>query len=538
MPMLNINGKKISVDDNFLKLSPEQQSATVDEIAKSFGPTQTGPSPLIKGGQDIAYAGQYDNQKPSPNLLDSTLATVNGLTGSVPFLQQASDAALAGGQSIGQMATGKPVDFGANYNAIQQQRQATAAKAPLANAAGEVVGTLAAPAAIGASKLGAEALGMTGNLGRQLLNSSASTAAYEGAQGLSHGHTGGQLLADEGLGFLGGGAGAVAGKAVEKGGQAFADAVTKAAQNKLTKAAIVNAPSADELKNVSRDLFHASDAAGVKVDTDKFTQFVGGLVDAAKKDHINETLDPKAFATYHQLFGITKEALDGTRPLTLSDLHTIRQIAQKAAVSSEGRDSMFANRIVDGLDQFISKGTGLVGGDGNNLLKAISTWGRAKRVSAIEEAVYKAQNQASGLENGLRTQFRAILQNPKKRALYSDVELKAIKDVANGTGISNLTRLLGMFGFDFGSGRNMVGGSIGALVGGLPAVVAGSIARKGSEALTTRAANKVAKIVATPNIPIARQAPNLLAPAAAPVNILVRGGAMAAIAAIPQTTGR
>lgn len=36
MATLNIEGRRVQVDDSFLKLSPEQQSATVDEIAASF----------------------------------------------------------------------------------------------------------------------------------------------------------------------------------------------------------------------------------------------------------------------------------------------------------------------------------------------------------------------------------------------------------------------------------------------------------------------------------------------------------------------
>ncbi|NEW95499.1 hypothetical protein [Rhodopseudomonas sp. BR0G17] len=40
MPTLNIEGRKIRVDDSFLQLSPEQQNATVEEIAKSLGSAQ------------------------------------------------------------------------------------------------------------------------------------------------------------------------------------------------------------------------------------------------------------------------------------------------------------------------------------------------------------------------------------------------------------------------------------------------------------------------------------------------------------------
>lgn len=39
MPTLTINGKRVTVDDSFLALSPEQQDATVDEIAASMGET-------------------------------------------------------------------------------------------------------------------------------------------------------------------------------------------------------------------------------------------------------------------------------------------------------------------------------------------------------------------------------------------------------------------------------------------------------------------------------------------------------------------
>lgn len=41
MATLNINGRRVKVDDSFLSLSPEQQNATVDEIAQSLGAQQS-----------------------------------------------------------------------------------------------------------------------------------------------------------------------------------------------------------------------------------------------------------------------------------------------------------------------------------------------------------------------------------------------------------------------------------------------------------------------------------------------------------------
>jgi len=46
MTTLNIGGKRVTVDDSFMQLSPEQQNATVDEISKSLGGAQpAAPAP-------------------------------------------------------------------------------------------------------------------------------------------------------------------------------------------------------------------------------------------------------------------------------------------------------------------------------------------------------------------------------------------------------------------------------------------------------------------------------------------------------------
>jgi hypothetical protein len=59
MPTLNIEGRSVQVDDSFLKLSPDQQNATVDEIAKSFA-----PEPLQE--PEAADHGLSERQKLSP----------------------------------------------------------------------------------------------------------------------------------------------------------------------------------------------------------------------------------------------------------------------------------------------------------------------------------------------------------------------------------------------------------------------------------------------------------------------------------------
>src|ERR1700727_2150012 len=48
MPTLNIEGRKVPVDDSFLKLSPDDQNSTVDEIHRSLQKPVTDPTLLAK----------------------------------------------------------------------------------------------------------------------------------------------------------------------------------------------------------------------------------------------------------------------------------------------------------------------------------------------------------------------------------------------------------------------------------------------------------------------------------------------------------
>ena len=74
MATLTINGRQVTVDDSFLKLSPEQQEATVDEIAASMG----------NAPQKLTTKQEYDQlpwYQQIPQAADDIVrATANGLT--------------------------------------------------------------------------------------------------------------------------------------------------------------------------------------------------------------------------------------------------------------------------------------------------------------------------------------------------------------------------------------------------------------------------------------------------------------------------
>ena len=54
MPVLTIGDKQVTVDDSFLKLSPAQQNATVDEISGSLGSAAPAPVSANAVGRAVA----------------------------------------------------------------------------------------------------------------------------------------------------------------------------------------------------------------------------------------------------------------------------------------------------------------------------------------------------------------------------------------------------------------------------------------------------------------------------------------------------
>lgn len=182
-------------------------------VAGEANANASAASQLLQG----RVADLPSRQPERPNLLNSTLATVNGLSASVPFLQNMTDAI---GGSVAQVTGG---DYGQYVDRQRAIREGLAQSAPLARTAGEVAGYVAAPLSAGSTRIGAEALGLTGSFGQRLTNSALSGAGFSTADALSRGETGGSALAS---GALGGGVGAampVIGAGLRAGGRAIND---------------------------------------------------------------------------------------------------------------------------------------------------------------------------------------------------------------------------------------------------------------------------------------------------------------------------
>lgn len=212
MPTLIINGRDVEVGDEFLKLSPEQQNATVDEIAHSMG------------------VGKSTQSDVSPSTVDAVGNTLGGAalsaTHGVPIVGGLVDKGIAGLSALGTQAwdsvapaslhsdlNGSLADrYIQSLNHVQGQEQQFQANHPNIDRWAPAVGAIASTAPIAPYGLfgASQGPGLLSALGR---------AAIIGTEGGIIGGTDAKIrgqdpLAAAILGGIGGAGGSLAGDAL------------------------------------------------------------------------------------------------------------------------------------------------------------------------------------------------------------------------------------------------------------------------------------------------------------------------------------
>jgi len=217
MATLTIGGTKVKVSDDFLSLTPEQQSQTVEEIAASIGgqaPGNAPPSPVYD--EALATASQASTKFAGPvaprgqstpmrsDLAGATAATLGGIVQGIPVVgpmaQNASDALVGAGAVL----TGG--DYEKTVEGLRARRAQLADANPVADVAGNLAGGIGAFGGLAATANGAQALGLTGSMLSRIGNSAASGAAISAADAAVKGGDPANVV---GNAAIGGGIGAV-----------------------------------------------------------------------------------------------------------------------------------------------------------------------------------------------------------------------------------------------------------------------------------------------------------------------------------------
>jgi len=253
-------------------------------------------------------------------------------------------------------------------------------------------------------------------------------------------------------------------------------------------------PSKDQLLDTSRAIFKEIDETGAVLKQSPYKKMVKQVEKIAESKGIDADITPNSAKALQRL-----QESSG-KQLTLTELDNLREVA-KNAISAGGKDGMIAGRFVDEIDNLLNtvNNKSFVTGEGvaeigKKYRVARDLWGRAKRSEMLEESFEKARNQASGFENGVRVQFRSILNNKNKRKFFKPDEIAAMNRVVRGDTPENIARLIGRFGFTEGGAHNVItamsGVGAGAVaagpMGAMVVPLVGQVSRKLAQRMTIK----------------------------------------------------
>lgn len=465
MATLEIDGiGRVDVDDAFLSLSPEQQGQEVDYIA----------SVLRGGASDPAKPAGA----PAPPVYGPNDQVLQPQTPTTPEPRGIATRAVEGAKA----------GFGDGELGMSTKTRAE-------NPAASSLQVLAAPADGLLRLISAAVGGGTGALAGLAEKAGLSPADAD------------RLQRD--LGMI---AQVAAVEVPTSTGASAVRASTAADQAAMTttRAPIKAVPATTaEMRTVARDFYKQAEDAGVVVKPESFRTVVDDLVTTAQKSGLDVTLTPDSVAALKRI----QDAADG--PITFQNLDLLRQIASDAQGAVRKSDQRIAGILVDKLDDYVGKlaAKDVATGDprvaAETIVKARDLWSRSAKLDTISKLVDRAEISApnfsgSGMENALRTEFRALAKNERKMRTFTPQEQNAIKKVARGGVLENTARAggklapTGIVPFALGGGVGAAAGTalgIGPFAGATAAQAIGFGARQLATKLTLRNVKQMEDLV-------------------------------------------
>jgi hypothetical protein len=298
--------------------------------------------------------------------------------------------------------------------------------------------------------------------------------------------------------------GAAAGKGALKASKRYK---TRLEAGEISRAINESSPTIENLKSSANALYNEIDELGASIDSEAYFNLVDKITEDVLASGMDPDITPKATKALKRFDDLVGEEV------SLSQLEKVRAVAQNAARSTEPAESMLGVKMINAVDEMLENAdtTGVLTTPkhidkeniGQRYRAARDMWGRARRSERLQEAFEAARNSASGFENGIRVEFRKILNNKKQSKFFSRDELAEIKKVVRGTKKQNMAKLIGKLGFSEGSATGIIGGTIGvgsgAAIGGIPGAVivplVGQVSKKLARRMTANQATFADQII-------------------------------------------
>lgn len=265
----------------------------------------------------------------------------------------------------------------------------------------------------------------------------------------------------------------------------------------ITKQQVKNTPLSQQRIKEADALYKASRESGDVLNKNDFASQLAVI----RKTLADERFDPDAHKnTAEQLKIITKKV---GQDVDMGDLKQLREFAKDAAYESEKNgDKRLGKFLLKGVEKMIDD---LSSEGGKKLRGADKKFSQGMKVKTMDDALFQADLQASGVENGLRIALRSILRSDRKRAFFNKEEIDLMKTVVKGDMGANALKKLSKIGVGSGQQSNalmaLLGSSAGVGLGtaafgpagavlGLAVPAIGTAAGKAADSATMKAYNK------------------------------------------------
>lgn len=283
----------------------------------------------------------------------------------------------------------------------------------------------------------------------------------------------------------------------------------QAAENKRFVGA---APDNDKLRGLAKEAFSIADEAA-PFSREAFADWAEELANKARGAGMRPKVTPAARSLLDEI--LEEANLAKSPKISFGSLDELRAVAGNVAGKTgdkgeQGLGMLMKNAIDDFVENNpdVSKAAKL----GRRL------WRQMRNSEMIDDAMEKAKLNASGFENGLRIQFRNILNKDVGKNRLPKGLKSAMEEVVQGTTGGNWFRKVARMA-SVGSGQqtnmlgaglsatggatlgSMLGGPVGGVVGGMLPAIAGRGAGALAEKSTLNAANRARAVAAMGRIP-------------------------------------
>lgn len=481
MPQITVNGRAVTVDDSFMKLSPEEQNSTVEEIASSMPQQSYAEKAISAATAPIANISSHYSEIKS---------------GGLAKIREALAAMRAEGVRMGQEAKSQGIALTPGGPIIPAAVPSVVNPSPAVSA---LSGMAQGATAVAGAPLGAPF--------RSIVS--------QPIEDVTHGY-----LPREGTEFIG------AMVAPELATPAL-NAAARFARNRVAREPLALKP--EELKASAAHNFNAPEVTETTLHPQAVQQFYEGLPATLEtKGHATDVIAPQ---TYAQVGQYARRAAGQQEPITINQLRDQRAVLQGIAqTSTVPKERAAATTAIKSLDEFIANPQfanfpGLRGeatGSGAEATTALETargnYATAMSLEKLDRKQFIKELRAASSDSGLNTGNRLrqgiveLMANERTfRNLKPEVR-DAMENVVRGNAgedtVRFLSNILGGGGGIGNTGVRFVGAKLAGPLGAfLPEV--GTALRILSNRMTVQEFDKLRTLIAS-NSPLGKSIKNAM----------------------------